>query len=1012
MRYFYLCLTVFWCGLHAFDTSIFLRSDLVIDSTLEVIVTEEDWNADATAQTRCSFVNQDTLINVDSVAMTADTLQRCLNPFTLQGAVLKVPNNTTRIDKDGLALCEIEQEEKVPTIIVYVLDHSGSMDDNDPNGIADDAFKNAIQSQADNDSTSFAAYIPFNGDYIESDTIEPLQLSTADNILKIQNSINDSYGGTTDFFDPLILAEEFLARPAYDGYNKAIIMLADGDDQENLSLTDSLASSNGFPRVYGIFLGANEAGEQRMESISLATGAYSTQIDDANDVAPLITQLVNDLVVTATPTKMKLTNQTNGAFRIAFFDRFTQQVDGSWVLSFGDDIPLEESSNEMLLNTIYRIGGEDVVSTPVTFTIEVTDDVVNDDIDIESTPFGTECVEFNSINAFEDDSLLIDTLVNRVDSILIELTAFVEDELGDSVDVILNSRKTYDRYNTNLKLFSNNDTIVTYRGYVPVDFSDVSTKSDSTLLINPFDTVLIKRLNSIDSRDFQITSFDVKIQPEIYFSQDTSSAEDIGLNLVFPGELRDSINVEISFLDTTITPYFLGIHRRAQYLYIKSVGLSSAFLLREIPAGEFELVAKFTDPSTELSYYDTTLVIRPEFPLDSDPLEVVLFDKNVDGRLDSIRIPFTDTINTAIKESYEYTITWPNIQDSIVEWFIDSAFLSDNSRLAINDQIEFNLSSLDFSRSQTGLDSTWGDVIVTQLFTDDFGTFTRQWDDLPVIDSMAPILVSSEVFWIEDGYDSDQLVIRFSEPLDTNISLNDELFNFLVGDELVQLNYGDDFEWRRNGQEFVIFFGGDDKSHDVLFNPRDGVQAIVGDGYLVDKNGLSISNSEEFINVDGGFNERIEVTNLSVFSLDDEFASKEDIEIEVFDLSQDAISILESKNEQGMVLGPLKVNETDSRDPEDIRWRYQFLVYSHLGQFVTRKHGVIECTSDAFKTDSSRNCKDSRGIKIALKWNYKDETGRFVGTGVYILGLQVEDRVLVTNKVAVRRTSDVLEIEF
>lgn len=498
----------------------------------------------------------------------------------------------------------------------------------------------------------------------------------------------------------------------------------------------------------------------------------------------------------------------------------------------------------------------------------------------------------------------------------------------------------------------------------------------------------------------------------MYFSQDTSSAEDIGLNLIFPSELQDSISVEISFLDTTLSPYFLGIHRRAQYLYIRSVQLSSAFLLREIPEGEFELIAKFTDPSTGLSYFDTTLVIRPQFPLDSDPLEVVLFDKNIDGRLDSIRIPFTDTINTAIKESYQYTITWPNLQDSIVEYTIDSEFLSGYSREAINDQIEFNLTSLDFSRSQTGLDSSWGDVVVTQLFTDDFGTFTREWDDLPVIDSMAPILVSSEVFWVEDGYDSDQLVIRFSEPLDTNISQNDELFNFLVGDQLVQLNYGDDFEWRKNGQEFVIFFGGDDKTHNVIFNPRDGVQAIVGDGYLIDKNGLSISNFDEFVNVDGGFNERIEVTNLSVFNLTDEFASKEDIELEVFDLSQDAISIIESKNEQGMVLGPLKVNETDPRAPEDIRWRYQFLVYSHLGQFVTRKHGVIECTSDAFKTETSSNCKDSRGIKIALKWNYKDDTGRFVGTGVYILGLQVEDRVLVTNKVAVRRTSDVLEIEF
>ena len=82
------------------------------------------------------------------------------------------------------------------------------------------------------------------------------------------------------------------------------------------------------------------------------------------------------------------------------------------------------------------------------------------------------------------------------------------------------------------------------------------------------------------------------------------------------------------------------------------------------------------------------------------------------------------------------------------------------------------------------------------------------------------------------------------------------------------------------------------------------------------------------------------------------------------------------------------------------------MVFDHLGQFVTRKYGVIECTSQYFQTNDSRDCKNSRGLKIGIKWNYKTIQGRFVGTGVYILALQIENRRLVTHQVAVRRMND------
>lgn len=983
-------------------------------SSYEQISTDKDWEAENTARTRCSIVNQDSVVNLDSNTMVGDTIQSCLNPFTLDGAILRVPNNTTRLDKDGLALCQLVQEDYVPTIVVYVMDHSGSMKTSDDGKIADDAFRNAIDQQSAIDPLSYAAYLPFESNVIQADSIHPLQLNSSANITKIKDAMNDTYDGGTDFYEPLVEAQNFLAQSRFDGYNKAIIMLADGDDTEQASKTDSLVAVNGFPKMYGIFLGDDANDAQRMEDVSNATGAYSTQISDADGVAPLITQLINDLVVVANPSEITLTNKANGVTRTADFSDMVQQIDGSWVLSFDQDIPLLENANEMTMQTIYKIGSSEISSDPIDFTIRVTADIVNEGVDIEMTPFETQCIEFTDINVYEDDTLLVTELVRRQDSLLVELTALEEDELGDTIQVELKSKRSKDVVTIELYKVFDNDTTNVYQSYVYNEWSDEldSIGAEDKLTIQPYDSILVKRINPNDPRDFQKTMFTVRITPEFYFEGDTLYADSIPLVLEFYDNKLDSIEVTLSFLDTVLDPYYLFKKQGVPYFYVKDVGLATAFLMTDIPSGEFPLIAAFEDTKTGLTIYDTVLVIKPQYALDTDPGEIVLFDKDTNGRLDSIKITYDDTINSSIKKSYQYTITWPNRSDSVVEHSFTAEQLSAYTLLSADQQIEYLLNHLGFSPAQTGLSDEWGQVVLTQIYEDDFGVFEREWDDLPVIDSMAPILVSSEIFWVEDGYDQDQLVIRFSEQMDTTITNVEELFNFLFEDFDEVVYYADDYEWRRDGQEFVIFFSGDDLNHTTRFNPRDGVKALIGEGYLKDKNGLSIANSEEWTNIDGDFNERIEVVEVvsSFNNLDEEFINRPDIEVEVFSVTENAAEIMKQRLEQGMVIGPIKVNENDPRRPEDIRWRYQFLIFSHLGQYVTRKHGVIECTSEMFKSETSSNCKDSRGIKVALKWNYKDKNGRFVGTGAYIIGLQVENRDLVTTTIAVKRSSENLDL--
>ena len=72
----------------------------------------------------------------------------------------------------------------------------------------------------------------------------------------------------------------------------------------------------------------------------------------------------------------------------------------------------------------------------------------------------------------------------------------------------------------------------------------------------------------------------------------------------------------------------------------------------------------------------------------------------------------------------------------------------------------------------------------------------------------------------------------------------------------------------------------------------------------------------------------------------------------------------------------------DSIDPADVFVNFSVSYFDNLGQYVTDTTFNIPCNSAAFGTD--QNCLTT-DKKVFVNWNYKDHTGRLVGSGVYLV---------------------------
>jgi hypothetical protein len=445
--------------------------------------------------------NRSTTLRCDISGTIGDnTVQKCLDPANLHGAVMTVPGNVTRIKKDGLSICQVVKGEQVPTAIVLIMDHSGSMNTNDPTGLADEAFEDAIDSLKALDASAHAGYLSFAFGIKESlapDLLDSTHLGNLKNIIKTNP------GGGTQPSTSLKKANEWLNEPKYDTFNKAIIILGDGALNANDLDPSNTNAQNGGNIIHGVYLNknVNDPGNSLRELTEKVSGGSFTKITSASDLGPVIKSIIQNLIQSFKPISVSLGNTDLDALGKSNVDALRLQADSSWKMPMDKDVPLQPGLNNMVLTTNYESNRGDSSATAINFQINLVRTTVNDDIALPGTVFQTSCVEWTKIRFQNKNDIDIPYLNQSYQKFKLFYQTLLEDETGGNVEVVLTTKHYQDTLVLQVPLKNIDDIKYQYWQDVVINWNKEANLTNSKLELYPVDSIFALWRHPNDNRD-------------------------------------------------------------------------------------------------------------------------------------------------------------------------------------------------------------------------------------------------------------------------------------------------------------------------------------------------------------------------------------------------------------------------------------------------------------------------------------------------------------------------------
>jgi len=324
--------------------------------------------------------------------------QSCFSLADLDGRTIQVPGNTTRLDKDLIALCmeDFPNVSSARPAIGFILDQSGSMGDDwddqngntqpprDPFDIRDDAVESALSYLSETTSGSYGGFVEFGQTSSMDDHYFPFvplnnyTLPWLNSAIKAKNLGGTDYAAALGTMYPL-----FNDIPPSAGITqKAIIFISDGDPQitqngqvvyQNFEILNQLIDSydpNHEVPIYGVFL-SDVGSENVLAQISDATGGsyYTISGSEPDSIIALLRNIVEEISVQGTPDQARITNQANSAQATGV--NFSVVGTNAWETSTDKSIPLEPGENEILLEAIYQGSNGQPVQSSATFTLDV-----------------------------------------------------------------------------------------------------------------------------------------------------------------------------------------------------------------------------------------------------------------------------------------------------------------------------------------------------------------------------------------------------------------------------------------------------------------------------------------------------------------------------------------------------------------------------------------------------------------------------------------------------------------
>jgi hypothetical protein len=836
----------------------------------------------------------------------------CIFPQQLQGAVLRVPRNVTRFSRNAFRLCGAAGSGP-RTAVVYLMDHSFSMTypTIDPTGIAAGAFHAALRRQAAIDSGSVAGYIPFSTGIL-GDTVAPAPLDSAQ-LARLTTAIHSTYDGNTNYIAPFELAQQWLARPEYDGWNKLVIFLSDGAPNEGWLPSAQLLYQPDFPAVHGIYLGTSNTDEgiKVVDFLSWLTrdprdaspGTFH-HITTVDELAPVIDQLVQTYVYTATPTSMELVHQQTQVAIAVDQQQLLDLGDTSFSVIMDNNMPLVRGTNTLVLRSTYSAGAPIEIS----FTVQVSDTIMNRELELQGAPFQTSCYDYNGMTILDSRRLQSDLLDRTDDRCYVQFTTEASNNYGDSLSFQL-SAGSGDRqsFAARLQATEADSGFVLYEAEVPLQWMASPTGGDQRLQLDRLDTI------------------DALWQ--------------------HPDDQRDAI----------------GARQRAFW---------------------------------RLPKLDT----------------LAYFDDDHDGHLDRLSAEFATALHASDLPLLEWKLPWIGaLSDTVLlaaprnltaPWTPADSLLTPHLS-ADSLRLEWSLpqDSLDL---RTGLEGLAPAQLVRTSARPDW----RAPDTLTPIqlDRMAPLLRRARVLVDQqrDENPVDTLRLFFTETIDWAGSGEIPLFDFQVrlpGARHHEQRPAYDYTaWFLERPAELRAMMSERRNADFRVHPGDSVRMRSDVPALRDLAGNLAWEENPYVYIDGTLRALVVHTVLGEAD-PDALHSDTAITAHVLPGGTNLEDWLEERGTLGVGWGPIKVAR-DETDPAKLTFPWSVEIYDIQGQYVARASGVLDCREPAFEAA----CRDEDGISLAFEWNYRSESGREAGSGVYLFRARLAgDEQLL--RLGVRRNS-------
>ena len=396
-----------------------------------------------------------------------------------------------------------------------------------------------------------------------------------------------------------------------------------------------------------------------------------------------------------------------------------------------------------------------------------------------------------------------------------------------------------------------------------------------------------------------------------------------------------------------------------------------------------------------LSYIATSEYERqvPVTVVDRYPAANVVeyYDTDGDGALDSIAVKFSSKVSAEELQNYYFSFPWYSSRGLLIELQAqprDLILSSDGKSVGWVVKSNVNVAP--------GLTSISSEVPAATLYTyyEIFGnTFVAQ-QTVAIEDKMAPVIASASLHY---GDSRDTLTVSFSEPVDYSSLSGSDFFSYIHGSDTIDIRPSR-MLWAADGKSVRL----------VLRESTDGI--VPGDSLLVVKGAKSaiadiygnrsVENASPVV-IGGLLGQIVESINMGTYdpekyvtnTLNSVSISYVSNQTRTSDLrDQGTLGHLISLGERfvpqlidGAKLdadGNYDPSVLDSIDPGDVFVNFSVSYFDNLGQYVTDTTFNIPCNSAAF--GASQNCL-ATDKKVFVNWNYKDHTGRLVGSGVYIV---------------------------